>query len=125
VVPRGFVAERSWNAPLIFGAWGARFAWTASALSATLLSLENYGNCAARIRHCEAGIHSDQQRRQVLADGLLLATPLLVVSRLAAEAAMGQWLIADISLLDTHLQLWMLLVTGIMLLWFFYVWATR
>ena len=38
---------------------------------------------------------------------------------------MAQWLIADISLLDVHVQLWMLLVTGIMLLWFIYVWVTR
>ena len=38
---------------------------------------------------------------------------------------MGQWLIADMSLLDVHFQLWMLLVTGIMSLWFVYVWATR
>ena len=38
---------------------------------------------------------------------------------------MGQWLIADLSLFDVHLQLWMLLATGIMLLWFVYVWATR
>jgi hypothetical protein len=34
---------------------------------------------------------------------------------------MGQWLIADVSLLDIHLQLWMLLVNGIMLLWIIYV----
>ena len=38
---------------------------------------------------------------------------------------MGQWLIADVSLLDIHLQLWMLLVTGVMLLWIIYVWATQ
>ena len=38
---------------------------------------------------------------------------------------MGQWLIADVSLLDIHLQLCMLLVTGIMLLWIIYVWATQ
>jgi hypothetical protein len=38
---------------------------------------------------------------------------------------MAEWLIADVSLLDVHLQLWMLLVTGILLLWFTYVWATR
>ena len=38
---------------------------------------------------------------------------------------MGQWLIADVSLFDVHLQLWMLFATGIMLLWFIYVWATR
>jgi hypothetical protein len=38
---------------------------------------------------------------------------------------MGQWLIADVSLLDVHLQLWMLLVIGIMLLWIIYVWATQ
>jgi hypothetical protein len=38
---------------------------------------------------------------------------------------MGEWLITDISLLDVHFQVWMLLVTGIVLLWFLYVWATR
>ena len=38
---------------------------------------------------------------------------------------MGQWLIADVSLLDINLQLWMLLVTGIMLLWIIYVYATQ
>ena len=38
---------------------------------------------------------------------------------------MGQWLIADLSILDVHFQAWMLLVTGIILLWFLYVWATR
>ena len=38
---------------------------------------------------------------------------------------MGQWLIADLSVSDVHFQLWMLLVTGIILLWFVYVWATR
>jgi hypothetical protein len=30
---------------------------------------------------------------------------------------MGQWLIADVSFLDIHLQLWMLLVAGVVLLW--------
>jgi len=38
---------------------------------------------------------------------------------------MTQWLIANITFLDVHLQLWMLLVTGIISLWFVYVWATR
>jgi hypothetical protein len=38
---------------------------------------------------------------------------------------MGQWLITDISLSDIHMQLWMLLVAGIILSWFVYVWATR
>ena len=38
---------------------------------------------------------------------------------------MGQWLIADLSVSDVHFQLWMLFVTGIVLLWFIYVWATR
>ena len=38
---------------------------------------------------------------------------------------MGEWLVADVSLLDVHVQLWMLLVTGAILLWFLYVWATR
>ena len=41
------------------------------------------------------------------------------------EGTMGQWLIADLSVADVHVQLWMLLVTGILLLWFLYVWATR
>jgi len=31
---------------------------------------------------------------------------------------MGQWLIADLSVSDVHVQLWMLLVIGIVLLWF-------
>jgi hypothetical protein len=38
---------------------------------------------------------------------------------------MAQWLIADISLLDVHLQLWMLLVVTFMLLWIVDVWVTR
>jgi hypothetical protein len=38
---------------------------------------------------------------------------------------MEHWLIADITFLDVHLQLWMLLVTVIMSLWFVYVWVTR
>ena len=37
----------------------------------------------------------------------------------------GQWLITDLSVSDVHVQLWMLLVTSIVLLWFLYVWATR
>jgi hypothetical protein len=41
------------------------------------------------------------------------------------EGTMGQWLIADLSVSDVHVHLWMLLVTGILLLWFLYVWATR
>ena len=43
----------------------------------------------------------------------------------SGEGTMGQWLIADLSVSDVHVQLWMLLVTGILLLWFLYVWATR
>jgi hypothetical protein len=38
---------------------------------------------------------------------------------------MGEWLIADVPLFNVHLQLWMLLVTGFIVLWFVYVWATR
>ena len=38
---------------------------------------------------------------------------------------MGEWLITDISLLDVHFQVWMLLVLGILLCWFIVVWATR
>jgi hypothetical protein len=38
---------------------------------------------------------------------------------------MGQWLIADLSVSDVYFQLWMLLVAGIILFWFGYVWATR
>jgi hypothetical protein len=38
---------------------------------------------------------------------------------------MGQWLIADLSFLDVHVQLWMMLVTVVILLWLFYVWAAR
>jgi hypothetical protein len=38
---------------------------------------------------------------------------------------MGQWLIADFSFLDIHVQLWMVVVTVVIRLWLFYVWATR
>jgi hypothetical protein len=38
---------------------------------------------------------------------------------------MGQWLITDLSVSDIHFQLWMLLVTAFILLWFLYVWGTR
>ena len=34
---------------------------------------------------------------------------------------MREWLIADLSVSDVHFQLWMLLVTGIVVLWFAYV----
>jgi hypothetical protein len=39
------------------------------------------------------------------------------------EATMGQWLIA--SFLDIHIQVWMALVAGILLLWLILVWMTR
>jgi hypothetical protein len=38
---------------------------------------------------------------------------------------MGQWLIADLSFFDIHFQLWMLLFAAFVIVWFFYVWATR
>ena len=38
---------------------------------------------------------------------------------------MGQWLIADLSVSDVHFQPWMVLVLGILLCWFIFVWATR
>jgi hypothetical protein len=38
---------------------------------------------------------------------------------------MGQWLIADFSFLDVHVQVWMVVVIVALLVWFFYVWATR
>jgi hypothetical protein len=38
---------------------------------------------------------------------------------------MGQWLAADVSVMDVHFQLWMALVTVILLIWFAFVWATR
>ena len=56
----------------------------------------------------------------------LLATPLLALPYLMRGGGqMGQWLIADVSFLDVHVQLWMVLVVMVVLLWFFYVWATR
>jgi hypothetical protein len=36
---------------------------------------------------------------------------------------MGQWLVADLSVV--HFQLWMVLVTAILLVWFVFVRATR
>jgi hypothetical protein len=34
---------------------------------------------------------------------------------------MGQWLAADLSVMDVHLQIWMVLVTAILLVWFAFV----
>ncbi|MGA8650467.1 MAG: hypothetical protein WB677_07575 [Xanthobacteraceae bacterium] len=36
---------------------------------------------------------------------------------------MGEWLVADLSVLDIHFQAWMLLVMGIFLLWLLYAWS--
>ena len=58
-------------------------------------------------------------------DGSFLATTLLVVPRLGRRRQMAQWLIADLSVSDVHYQFWMLLVAGVILFWFLYVWATR
>jgi len=38
---------------------------------------------------------------------------------------MGQWLAADLSVMDVHFQVWMVLVAVILLVWFAFVWATR
>ncbi len=38
---------------------------------------------------------------------------------------MSQWLVADLSVMDVHFQLWMVLVTAILLAWFLLVWGTR
>ena len=38
---------------------------------------------------------------------------------------MAEWLIADVSLLDRHFQVWMALVAVFLLCWFIFVWATR
>jgi hypothetical protein len=49
----------------------------------------------------------------------------LVQSGNSRRSGMGEWLIADVSFLRVHLQVWMLLVLGILLFWFIVVWATR
>ena len=49
----------------------------------------------------------------------------MALSGVMEEATMGQWLIADISFLDIHIQVWMALVAGILLLWLILVWMTR
>jgi hypothetical protein len=38
---------------------------------------------------------------------------------------MGQWLVAGLSVMDVHFQVWMVLVTAILLVWFAFVSATR
>jgi len=38
---------------------------------------------------------------------------------------MRDLLVADLSVMDVHFQLWMALVTAILLIWFAFVWATR
>ena len=38
---------------------------------------------------------------------------------------MAEWRIADVPVFDAHLQVWMLLVAGVLLCWLGYVWPTR
>jgi hypothetical protein len=38
---------------------------------------------------------------------------------------MRQWLVTDLSFFDIHFQLWMLLVTAVVVIWFLYAWARR
>jgi hypothetical protein len=38
---------------------------------------------------------------------------------------MGEWLIADVSLWDVHIQMWMLVVLAIFLFGFAYVWRQQ
>jgi hypothetical protein len=38
---------------------------------------------------------------------------------------MGRWLVADLSVMDVHFQPWMVLVTGVLVIWIAFVWATR
>jgi hypothetical protein len=38
---------------------------------------------------------------------------------------MGEWLIADVSLWDVHIQMWMLFVFAIFLFGFVYVWRQQ
>jgi hypothetical protein len=38
---------------------------------------------------------------------------------------MRDLLIADLSVMDVHFQVWMVLVTAILLIWFVFVWVTR
>ena len=54
-----------------------------------------------------------------------VTTGTFLKTALSGEATMGQLLIADLSVLDVHFQAWMMLVAGIVLHWFIYVWATR
>ena len=44
---------------------------------------------------------------------------------LRGGAANAEWLIADVPLSNIHVQLWMLLVSGVVLIWFLYGWVTR
>ena len=85
------------------------------------------GGMPSRLKtyHSQKRKRHNQQRRQIRPNRTFLATPLLALSSLIWEATIGQWLIADLSVSDIHFQAWMLLVAGIVLLWFLYVLATR
>jgi hypothetical protein len=47
------------------------------------------------------------------------------VLRSSGACNMRDWLVADLSVMDVHFQLWMVLVTALLLVWFAFVWATR
>ena len=47
------------------------------------------------------------------------------VPRSPGARTMREWLAADMSVMDVHFQLWMVLVAAFLLGWFALVWATR
>ena len=47
------------------------------------------------------------------------------VQRSPGARTMREWLAADMSVMDVHFQLWMVLVAAFLLGWFALVWATR
>ncbi len=59
---------------------------------------------------------SEQDR---FGDGIIGTVP-----RSLGARQMRDWLVADLSVLDVHFQLWMVLVIAILLIWFAFVWAT-
>jgi hypothetical protein len=92
-----------------------------------------------RVRKRQKGLFAANQRRRLRNDWSLVAATVLVLPPIAPWVLVrwravqfssggrntGQWLVADLSVMDIHFQLRMALVTGILLVWFLFVWATR
>jgi NADH:ubiquinone oxidoreductase subunit 3 (subunit A) len=73
----------------------------------------------------QTGFSAANQFWRVCKNWPLVAALLLVLSPIVRRSTMREWLIADVSLWDVHIQTWMLVVLAFFLFGFGYVWRQQ